>query len=137
MRRFSMAAIFVLLYATVSGPGRAADPQAGSCFATTANGDMQGVDRGASCAFLGIPFAAPPIGSLRWRRPQPAQPWAPLTLNATGLPRSCPQLNVATGLPSGDENCLQLNVWTPNPLPVSGAPVIVWFHPGSFVSVIM
>jgi para-nitrobenzyl esterase len=108
--------------------------QTGSCFAMTLSGDVQGIDRGVACAFLGIPFAAPPTGSLRWQRPQPAQPWAPVTLNATVAPPSCSQLNVATGQPSGTENCLQLNVWTPNPLPASGAPVIVWFHPGSFVN---
>jgi para-nitrobenzyl esterase len=133
MTRCSMAAILVLL-CVAGGSGRDANAQAASCFATTASGDVQGVDRSGSCAFLGIPFAAPPIGSLRWQRPQPAQPWGPLTLKATVMPLSCAQLNLATGLPSGSENCLQLNVWTPNPLPASGAPVIVWFHPGSFVN---
>ena len=134
MTRFSMAAILVLLCAAGGGPAGSVSAQAGSCFATTVSGGVQGVDRGASCAFLGIPFAAPPTGTLRWRRPQPAAPWDPLTLNATVAPLPCAQLNVATGLPSGSENCLQLNVWTPNPLPAFGAPVIVWFHPGSFVN---
>ena len=134
MTRFSMSAVLVLLCAAAGGPIRAVHAQAGSCFATTASGDVQGVDRGASCAFLGIPFAAPPTGSLRWHRPEPAAPWDPLTLQATIAPPSCAQLNVATGLPSGSENCLQLNVWTPNPLPAHGASVIVWFHPGSFVN---
>lgn len=134
MTRLSTATILVLLCAAAGGPVRGVNAQAGSCFAATVSGDVQGVDRGASCAFLGVPFATPPIGSLRWQRPQPAQAWAPLTLNATVSPPSCAQLNVATGLPSGSENCLQLNVWTPNPLPASGASVIVWFHPGSFVN---
>jgi para-nitrobenzyl esterase len=134
MTRVSTTAILVLLCVATIGLVRAVDAQAGSCFATTVSGDLQGVDRGASCAFFGVPFAAPPTGSLRWRRPQPAAAWAPLTLNATNAPPSCAQLNVATGLPSGSENCLLLNVWTPNPLPASGASVIVWFHPGSFVN---
>jgi para-nitrobenzyl esterase len=129
-----MAAILVLLCVGGGGPARSVSAQAGSCFATTVSGGVQGVDRGASCAFLGIPFAAPPTGSLRWHRPQPAAPWDPLILNATVAPPPCAQLNVATGLPSGSENCLQLSVWTPNPVPAYDAPVIVWFHPGSFVN---
>ena len=60
-----------------------AGSQAVSCLVTTFNGDVQGVDNGPSCAFLGIPFAAPPLGDLRWKPPQPAAPWAPATLNAT------------------------------------------------------
>ena len=134
MTRYSTTAILVLLCAAANGAVRTVDAQAGSCFATTVSGDVQGIDRGGSCAFLGIPFAAPPTDSRRWERPQPAQPWGPLTLNATVAPPLCAQLNVATALPSGSENCLQLNVWTPNPLPTSGASVIVWFHPGSFVN---
>ena len=63
-----------------------AGSQAVSCLVTTLNGDVQGVDNGASCAFLGIPFAAPPVGALRWKPPQPAAPWAPATLNATVAP---------------------------------------------------
>src|SRR5688572_23674311 len=126
MTRFRLAAILVLLCAAAGGPRRAVNAQAGSCYATTASGDLQGMDRSVSCAFLGIPFAAPPTGSLRWQRPQPAPPWSPVTLDATVMPPSCAQLNVATGLPSGSENCLQLNVWTPKPLPATGASVIVW-----------
>ena len=52
-----------------------------SCLATTTNGMVQGIDNGVSCSFLGIPFAAPPLGNLRWKPPQPAAPW-PATLNA-------------------------------------------------------
>ena len=134
MTRFSTAVILVFLGAAGNGAPRVVGAQAGPCVAATVSGDLQGLDRGASCAFLGIPFAAPPTGSRRWQRPQPAPPWRPLTLNAKIAPLSCAQLNLATGLPSGSEDCLQLNVWTPNPLPAHGAPVIVWFHPGSFVN---
>jgi len=107
-------------------------PQALSCLVTTTNGDVQGSDLGASCAFLGIPFAAPPIGDLRWKPPQPAAPWAPATLNATGGP-ACSNVNppgsTTTG---GSEDCLKLNIWTPDPAPASPAPVLVWIHTGAF-----
>lgn len=111
-----------------------AQTQSGSCFVGTTNGSIQGLDRGASCAFLGVRFAAPPTASLRWTRPHPAAPWAPATFMATTAPPSCAQLSAANGQPTGVEDCLMLNIWTPNPLPASGAPVMVWLHGGGFVN---
>jgi para-nitrobenzyl esterase len=134
MNRLSLTASFVMLVAASGWSTHAVRAQTVTCFVTTAVGDVQGLDRGASCAFLGIPFAAPPTGTLRWKRPQPAAPWAPAVLNATAAPPVCAQLNSGTGLPSGAEDCLKLNLWTPNPLPPSGASVIVWIHPGSFAA---
>ena len=64
--------------------------------------------------FAGIPFAAPPVGSLRLRAPEPAQPW-PGVLDVSGRPRVvCPQLNYfQAGIIEGQEDCLYLNVYTP------------------------
>jgi para-nitrobenzyl esterase len=134
MKRLGTTAILAILVGVGGWSTREVYTQTSSCRVTTISGDAQGTDNGTSCAFLGIPFAAPPIGSLRWTRPQPATPWAPAVLNATVAPSSCAALNAATGLPSGAEDCLKLNVWTPDPLPASGAPVIVWLHPGSFTN---
>lgn len=104
-----------------------------SCLVTTANGDVQGVSRGAVCAYLGVPYAAPPMGSLRWRPPQPRAPWAPGVLNATMAP-ACAQINLA-GVPAGSEDCLTLNIWTPTVASSRrGVPVLVWLHPGSFIA---
>ena len=103
-----------------------------SCAVTTGMGNVEGADRGASCEFLGIPYAAPPRGALRWKPPQPAVPWA-TTLMATTPPLGCPSLNAA-GTPGGNEDCLKLNVWVRDPFPTQLAPVIVWLHTGSFVS---
>ncbi len=106
-----------------------------SCLVTTSRGDVQGVDRGSSCAFLGIPFAAPPVGGLRWKPPQPAAPWAPATLKATATPPSCPHINPpGTAETQGSEDCLTLNIWTSDPAPASPAPVIVWIHAGAFIA---
>lgn len=105
-----------------------------SCFVSTLQGDVQGVDNGSSCAFLGIPFAAPPIGNLRWRPPQPAPPWAPATLVANVL-RQCPQINPAGSTNvQGNEDCLLLNVWTPRLEPGAAGtrPVLLWIPPGAF-----
>lgn len=97
------------------------------------DGDVQGQVNGATREFLGIPFAAPPVGSLRWRPPAPVTPWVG-TLDATSYSSACPQLPSLTGTPSENEDCLYLNVWTPDPAPVEPRPVMIWIHGGSNVA---
>ena len=131
-----VARLFLLFFAAslVAAPvlAPAARAAQASCAVTTGTGDVQGLDAGASCAFLGIPYAAPPTGALRWKPPQPAAPWA-APLLATTPPSNCPQvLTPALVLPSGNEDCLKLNIWVRDPFPASPAPVIVWLHTGSF-----
>ena len=109
---------------------REARQQGPSCLVTTVDGDVQGTDNGASCTFLGVPFAAPPVGALRWKPPQTAVPWSPSVLAATTPSPSCP--TVFSGSPSGSEDCLKLNVWVSDPPPTQPAPVIVWLHTGGF-----
>jgi para-nitrobenzyl esterase len=97
----------------------------------TASGKLEGTKTGTGDirAFLGIPYAAPPVGALRWRAPQPAVPWNG-TRQAIQVGLQCPQLLSFEG-PSYDEDCLYLNVWTP-----TGAhdlPVMVWLHGGAFI----
>ena len=99
-----------------------------ACLVKTPSGDVRGVDLGSSCAFYGIPFAAPPIGPLRWRPPQPAAAWAPATLDATVPSPGCPVLDPSgTGAALGRENCLTLSVWSSQP---ARAPVIAWIDGG-------
>ena len=62
--------------------------QGSSCLVSTTSGSIQGSDRGASCAFLAVPYATPPLGAVRWQQPQPVAPWAS-TLNATVDPPAC------------------------------------------------
>ncbi|MEJ7929348.1 carboxylesterase family protein [Ramlibacter sp. AN1015] len=84
-------------------------------------------------AFTGIPYAAPPIGPLRWRPPQPVQPW-PGTREATGFGPDLPQApNARLRGPHQDEDCLYLNVWTPARHDGAALPVLVWIHGGGFV----
>jgi para-nitrobenzyl esterase len=105
------------------------------CRVTLTAGDVQGVDFGSSCAFLGIPYAAPTGGENRWKPPQPPTPWTPSLLQATTPPPGCPSIALfgTTGSISGNENCLALNVWVSNPAAVEPAPVIVWLHTGAFI----
>jgi para-nitrobenzyl esterase len=84
--------------------------------------------------FLGIPFAAPPVGALRWRAPQPAAPWSGVRRADAFGPR-CPQGRLFDDMVFRDqpsEACLTLNVWTPARDSGERLPVMFWIHGGGF-----
>ena len=82
-------------------------------------------------AFLGVRYAAPPIGDFRWKPPQPAPKWSG-TQKADNFGSPCPQLP-ARWFPyiEGNEDCLYLNIWTTDVRPNTNRPVLVYFHGGS------
>lgn len=103
----------------------------------TVAGPVRGrVEHGVD-AFLGIPFAQPPVGALRWRAPQPVKHWSTVR-NATEYGPDCMQLPFpGDAAPLGNtpkEDCLYLNVWRPRPLPKHALPVMVWIYGGGFVN---
>ena len=101
---------------------------------TLTDGIVVGEVDGATRRFLGIPFAAPPMGDRRWLPPEAPAPWDS-PLDATEFSAACPQLGSTTSPePSDNEDCLYLNVWTPNPAPSASLPVMIWFHGGSNVT---
>jgi para-nitrobenzyl esterase len=94
-------------------------------------GSIRGSEWNGGHLFRGIPFAAPPVGELRWKPPQPAIPWKGVR-DATAQPASCIQNNQEWNYSDyliGKEDCLTLDVRTPS---MSGKlPVLVWIHGGS------
>ena len=95
---------------------------------TTTSGVVRGATDGATLAWKRVPYAAPPIGDLRLRAPQPA-PCAADELDATALGPTCPQLTADGGF-EGAEDCLHLNLWAPASAPATPRPVMVWIHGG-------
>lgn len=81
--------------------------------------------------FKGIPFAAPPVGDLRWRAPQPAIPWQGVR-KADQFGSGCFQVQMQRAVSSGSEDCLFLNVWTGASSPAERRPVFVWIYGGRF-----
>ena len=94
--------------------------------------------------WLGIPYAAPPVGELRWKAPRPAQPWS-TPRNALAIGNMCVQFpsilsgagpSAKSNAPVGDEDCLYLNVWAPPfstenvPSGDKARPVMLWIHGG-------
>jgi len=97
---------------------------------TTPAGTEYGVTTAAMTSCRGIPYAVPPLGSLRWQPPQPKPRWAGV-LAATQYANHCPQSATYAGIASTTEDCLYLNVFTPAGVaPNAKLPVMFWIHGG-------
>ena len=83
--------------------------------------------------YKGIPYAAPPVGELRWRAPQPVKPWDSIRVSKT-FSLSCPQPPVAIAKERIGEDCLSINVWTPARSATAKLPVLVSIFGGGFVA---
>ena len=129
LRKLALTAIVVL-----AGPSLFS--QAG--VVGTDSGKVQGVAQGAVESFKGVPFAAPPVGELRWRAPQPVKPWMGVR-PADAYSADCMQVPFPSdAAPLGTkpaEDCLYLNVWRPaGTKPDAKLPVMFWIYGGGFVN---
>lgn len=97
----------------------------------TTQGRVQGVTKNGLAEFFGIPYAAPPIGSLRWRPPVAHAPWRGV-LRATAFGPTCAQIENSpfSGPTSTSEDCLYLNIFAPAAAKNKKLPVILWSHGG-------
>jgi para-nitrobenzyl esterase len=125
-----LATIAVAAGLATGSPGQAQEPLT----INTASGAVIGTTVSGIESWLGIPYAAPPVGLLRWQPPQPATSWA-TPMKANALPSSCAQ-NGDLGVfarAGGSEDCLYLNVYRSADVALSGQklPVVVWIHGGA------
>lgn len=120
MRRLIALVAAILLGASVQAH---AEPP----LITVEGGAIQGTTRGSVDIWLGIPYAAPPVGTLRWVAPQPVKPWQGTLVTDTFGP-SCFQPEVEFV----SEDCLTLNVFRPQTM-TGPLPVMVWIHGGAYV----
>jgi para-nitrobenzyl esterase len=118
-----------VLFASVTAHVIEADAPAVEIAVT--GGRLAGERHGTVVSFKGIPFAAPPVGELRWRAPRPAPPWSDVR-SASEFALPCAQ-TPSRLQPTSSEDCLYLNVWSTLP-PGRRLPVMVWIHGGSFTA---
>jgi para-nitrobenzyl esterase len=103
------------------------------CTASVTQGPLKGTLTTATCEYLGIPYGAPPTGTSRFMPPKPAAAWKG-TLDATKLGTSCIQASALGSATGGtvSEDCLFVNVYTPQHLPTKPLPVMVFIHGGAY-----
>jgi para-nitrobenzyl esterase len=131
-------AVACLAAATLAGCAGAATSSSGQPsghgpVVRTADGSVQGKTAGATAEYLGIPYAAPPVGALRWQPPHPAASW-PGVRQATSFAPACAQPASPPGAGSTSEDCLYLNVFAPAGAKDRNLPVMVWIYGGSLLT---
>lgn len=133
MRARLSSGLALLIFIASAGAAAAAGP-----IAVTDAGRVQGAVIDGVKSWKGIPFAAPPVGAMRWQPPQPLVSWGGVR-EATHFGHDCMQLPFPSdAAPLGtepSEDCLVLNVWAPQPkLKQTGLPVVAWIYGGGFVN---
>ena len=129
MSRRSLIPLVIVSLAMLVASGLFAEFVAGETPVKIESGSISGVTADGVTSFLGIPYAAPPIGALRWRAPRPVAPWSGV-LAADKFGPACMQLE---DVPKS-EDCLTLNVWRPSDQSSGKLPVMVWIYGGALIA---
>jgi para-nitrobenzyl esterase len=130
MKRREILSLVILILFSVARPAATQIRRA-----KIAGGEVEGTVSENIASFKGIPFAAPPVGNLRWRAPQPVIAWsgikkvhsyAPGCMQDSGMAKMMGSVGIVS------EDCLYLNVWTKASAPNAKLPVMVWIYGGAF-----
>ena len=137
MRRSFWLTLLLLTLAVPGCSSAGSDPPRDARIATgldvtTSDGPVHGASADGARSWKGIPYAAPPAGANRFRAPQPAVPWT-APHDATAFGSICPQTKTDGTFDRGSEDCLFVNVWSPEPAPAKALPVMVFIHGGGFI----
>jgi para-nitrobenzyl esterase len=116
--------------------GGMTSPSTADCKATVTQGPLGGKIVESTCEYLGIPYAQPPTDNLRFMPPEPAGAFKTSPLDATAYGASCPQTSslLSAGIGTPSEDCLFVNVFTPQNAPAAPLPVMVFIYGGGFNS---
>jgi para-nitrobenzyl esterase len=132
LKRCLLFAIAIATAPLGGPPAVHADSEASGVLVRTKQGLAHGVAAGNVEQFLGLPYATPPLGELRWKAPVAPRTYAS-TLQATTFPAPCVQGNAPMGLPAPSEDCLYLNLYRPaGSKEGKKMPVLLYIHGGGF-----
>jgi para-nitrobenzyl esterase len=129
-------AVWLLAASALGLTAQARAQDAGQPVVRTQAGPVEGTVENGLAVYKGVPFAQPPVGTLRWRAPQLPKPWVGVK-RADSYAPACAQVsraNAALGIPAlpTSEDCLYLNIWTPAKAAGDHLPVMVWIYGGGF-----
>lgn len=133
---FSRLATRTLLLTALSIPAITLAQEPKGLVTRMESGAISGVSEDGLRVYKGVPFAAAPVGNLRWRPPAPVTPWTDIR-KADAFAPACMQDSVSMpgeAPPAVSEDCLYLNIWTPARSAQERLPVIIWIYGGGYIS---